>query len=273
MNGNKTEKLEIIKQKYPYTIDDGEREYYFDEEMMNKFYDFLRECYNEIDLNTGLRHLLQEKDLEEKTVEQLRSELGLNHNIQYKDFVIVSSFKIRECQNNNHYIRQLKIDIPIVHKNSKISEKTILAYHCSNCKLYFISENDYWNIKKQGSILCQHMTWEEYEKNIKGSGNNFSQWQQYSLLNRFGYSVNQKDNLSENQRHSILSYVIENEPKDFDGYIWNRNKIVSFLNHQIKMHPHSWKAIKKWEEDLDFLEDYSHKNPIVYEIRRLICNR
>lgn len=272
MNGNKTEKLEIIKQKYPYTIDDGEREYYFDEEMMNKFYDFLRECYNEIDLNTGLRHLLQEKDLEEKTVEQLRSELGLNHNIQYKDFVIVSSLKIENCIKNNHHIESIKVNIPIAYKNFKISEKTVNAYHCSDCKHYFISNNEYENIKKLGSILCQHLTWEEYEKYKNGIENHFFQWNEYSLFSRFGYSVNQSDNLTEIERHSILSYIIENEPKDFDGCIWNRNKLVSFLKHQIKMHPHHWKAIEKWESDLEFLEDYSYKNPIVYEIRNLIGN-
>lgn len=266
----------ILRKTHPFrlTVTDIENEkdteYYINDNLMDEIYQLLRTRYKETDQITNLPYIIQEKDILDKTTEEIKSMLGLNYNIQYKDFVIVSTAKINECEKNNHNITKMQVDVPIVYKNSNIEETTITAYHCTDCKLYYITDNDYINISKKGSMLCQHMTWNDYKEYIKNLESGFIGFNKESLLKRYGYSVSQIDGLKETERHTILSYIIEVSPKDDNGNIWDKNMIVWFLKNQIKMHPHFEKAVEKWECDLEFLEDYSHSNPIVIKIRRVI---
>lgn len=205
-----------------------------------------------------------------KKSDEIKAMLGLNNNIKYKDFVIISSEKIRDCIKNEHRIQQFEIELPIALKNSSIVIRKINAYHCKECKLYFITEKDYGEIQNQGSMLCRHMTWKEYKDYITNAEGGFVYFNKESVLKQYGYSVSQVDGLKENERQAILTYIIEISPKDEKGNIWNRDMIVWFLKQQIEMHPHHEKAIEKWESDLNFLEDYSYNNPIIYKVRRVI---
>lgn len=225
-----------------------------------------------VDTSKALPYIIPKKDIEEKSQDEIKDMLGLNPTVKYKDFIVISSLKVKECKKNNHNINRILIDIPIVKKNTDIVIKKINTYHCMDCRLYFITEDDYKEIKKEGSMLHQHMTFKEYDEYIKNMENGFADLNKESLLKRYGYSVSQQDGLKDSERQSILSHVIELSSFDETGTIWNREKIIWFLEHQIEMHPQSCyeKAREKWERDLNFLEDYSHNNPIVYKIRRII---
>lgn len=265
----------VLKQTHPFKLrttniaNGKDTQYYISEKLMDEIYQLLRFRYKENDQVTKLPYIIQEKDIVDKTPDEIKSMLGLNYNIHYKDFVIVSTAKVEECNKNNHNITKMKVSVPMIYKDSNVADTVITAYHCVDCKLYYITDYDYLNISKKGTMLCQHMTWENYKKYIDAT-NSFGGFNKESLLKRYGYSTNQADGLNEIERHSILSYVAELSPEDSNGHKWDKDMIIWFLKRQIEMHPHHEKAIEKWKCDLAFLKDYSYNNPIVVKIKRII---
>lgn len=268
---------DILKQTQPYKLSitdinaDKEVEFYVTEKIYDEIHTLLQTFYKKTDPTNEQPYILTQEDIAEKSPEELRDMLGLNPTVKYKDFIITTT-QIHECEKNHHNIHKILIDLPIAQKNSNIVIKTINAYHCYECNLNFITNEDYKKIKEQGSMLCQHMTLSDYKEYIRNMESAFTHYNKESFLKRHGYSVSQQDALTDSERHSILSHIIELSALDKTGTIWNRDKIIWFLEHQIEMHPQPCyeKAREKWKKDLDFLNDYSHNNPIVYKIRTII---
>ena len=73
-----------------------------------------------------------------------------------------------------------------------------------------------------------------------------------SPLKLSGYNVGQKDNFSSNERHYILARIIH------DG-IMSKGDVIRYLSYFIRMNGvrvGNEIAVKKWEEDLKFVQDY-----------------
>lgn len=174
------------------------------------------------------------------------------NKLEKVDFFVRTN--IINCINKKHNVIDIIAEIYIVDTNGKVSKKMIPAYYCEECNLYFIYNNDYEKIRKNGIPLCRIY---EYLKYIKGINNKFN-LNQESLLRSFGYNVSIKDDLTEEQRRKILNFVIKN------GII-DKHKVICLLNYLIDMKKNDSKyiiAINKWESDINYL------NEINFEIKK-----
>ena len=78
------------------------------------------------------------------------------------------------------------------------------------------------------------------------------------MLRSYGYTVNAQDNLSDDERQRILSFVIENKIMKVDEIIFfiewliNRNSGKDFYNARLK-----------WNRDIGFLRNYKPVEGIV----------
>lgn len=271
-------KKQLIRPSHPYMLsltdeNDEENIFYLDECIIDELYLLLRDYNKKTNPETNLPYIITGKTFSEKSVDELRELLNLNRRISYKDFLVISQAKTNECIKNNHDIKEIDVEIPIIYQDNVSEFKLIKAYYCDTCNLYYITSDDYENVSRYGVLLCQHMTWDEYIEYIKNTQSMYSSFSKYSLLRRMGYTVGIEANLSKQQRQAILSYVIENEFVDEKGNKWNKDFVIWFIEQQISKKEHNsyfYKAVSKWKEDLEFLGDYSFNHPVVHRIRNLI---
>lgn len=78
---------------------------------------------------------------------------------------------------------------------------------------------------------------------------NFSDWDMESMLHMWGYNVNSNDNLSAEQRHVLLSELVDLE-------IMTVEKKIFMLQLFISVHTRDIFAIRKWKSDIDFISKY-----------------
>lgn len=172
--------------------------------------------------------------------------------IPVNDFLIRTNSKY--CVNKDHHLHRIKA-LVCVDDGNKIKETETDAMFCAECSQYFISELAYKELCKQGKICSRVITIEEYKK-INESG--FHAWADRSLLRSYGYTVNAQDNLSDDERQRILSFVIENKIMKVDEIIFfiewliNRNSGKDFYNARLK-----------WNRDIGFLRNYKPVEGIV----------
>lgn len=89
-----------------------------------------------------------------------------------------------------------------------------------------------------------------------------SSFKEFSTLSLYGYTVKQ-DGISESKRRDILRFIIENK-------IMSAGEIISHLNGLIELRSNRIdrdfsKAIRRWSDDIDFVNDYAIKRglPVV----------
>ena len=181
----------------------------------------------------------QEKKISNKN-EQSLPEIGL------KDFVVRAN--VFKCMHNKHKIDNvdalMNIDI-----DGEIQQIRISAGYCPQCKVYFILDSTYQNLKRKGIILCRVSDEKAYEKN--GYVNEMHLAQE-SLLMQYGYNVSQIEDLSSMRRQKILAILIDNK-------IMSKSEIISYLDFFIRQRSSDSRmeiAISKWEADREFVEEY-----------------
>lgn len=170
-------------------------------------------------------------------------------SLTYQDFVIYShAFR---CL-NSHKTEMINAIVKIATHSGKIIEESVNAAYCSTCNKYIILESDYERLKSYGVILCRQISFERYVNN-QGNVNGFRGWKEQSELRQLGYTVNAKDDLSEEQRHAILIAAIESE-------LYTEESLKSFLtllvesNQEKEQNRH---AVQKWKSDIDFISNYN----------------
>lgn len=165
--------------------------------------------------------------------------------IPVNDFLIRTNSQY--CINKEHHLHRIKalvcVDTGIV-----IKEIAAEAMFCMECNQYFISEVEYEKICKQGRICSRVITLAEYKK-ITESG--YRSWAEKSLLRSYGYNVSAQDDLTDNDRHRILAFVIENG-------IMKAEEIVYFIEWLIGKNstPKYYNARQKWNRDIEFVRGY-----------------
>ena len=87
------------------------------------------------------------------------------------------------------------------------------------------------------------------------SGGFAGKWDEESILAAYGYSVNQQDGLTDEQRQRILSFVIDNGIMDRYECINHLEFCISIRRGKFNMR----NAIDKWESDIEFL--YKKEKP------------
>ena len=163
----------------------------------------------------------------------------------------INDFLIRTngmyCINKEHHLQRIKALVCIDNGNC-IKEVSVEAMYCTECNQYYISEVEYEKLCRKGRICSRVITLMEYKK-IAEKG--FHSWAEKSLLRSYGYIVNEQDNLTDVERHRILSFVIENgimkveEIIYFIEWLINRNTGKNFYNARLK-----------WKMDIDYIRNY-----------------
>ena len=209
------------------------------EEYDSKAYDKKPECKLYIEGN--YKPYIENK--ESRSI--IQQKIKTNNTMEIAEFFVRTN--VINCIRDGHKIDDIQAEIDVINKFGEVSKKSINAYYCESCNLYFIYNKDYELLRKNYIPLCSIY---EYNKWIEGYNNGIS-FNQESLLHSFGYNVGAKEDLSEKQRRKILLFIIEN------GLI-NKHEIISLLNLFIDMrrnNPSQMNAIKKWQSDISFLKE------------------
>ena len=173
-----------------------------------------------------------------------------NSEIEFADFVVrVNLFR---C-NHGHHIEPINAYVKVLRSDGTITTENVSAGYCQECKCYFILESDFMLLQHKGVLLCHLITEEEYR--IKGDAIMSGQdMKAQSVLRRCGYTVNAKDDLSEEQRQGILIQAVESG-------LYSIPQIVGFLDWLADYHGRSRtrnmsSAIDKWRSDRRFISSY-----------------
>ncbi len=149
----------------------------------------------------------------------------------------------------NHNTKDLLAKIPVLNQEGEISYLKANASYCFNCKRFTILKSDFLAIKD--IVMCKVID-ETTDRTDNNADSDFEMEQKQSILFQYGYNVQTKKNLSEQQRHIILSSIIE-------AQIMNRRDVINHINTLIDRGSKipSWhNATQKWKEDKKFVSEY-----------------
>lgn len=142
------------------------------------------------------------------------------------------------------------------------SEIKLDVEYCTQCKKFFISYALYEAYRKKYGMLIGKLCMDSNE--VSGSyDNNFSE---YSPLKLNGYSVNQDDGYSKQDRQYILSKVIDNR-------ILQKSEVIRYLDHFIHINGRKTGneiALSKWKQDLEFVLQYKSPDQDEFETSQII---
>ncbi len=190
-----------------------------------------------------LRQAAARKQLRIKEQEEL-AKLPL---IDVRDFVVRRS--VFKCMHDNHNIENIVAAVNIIDKINVERLAKISAGYCPVCKVYFVMESTYENLRKSGIPICRISDEKTY---LKGNSVNGMMLSQESVLMQYGYNVSQNEGLSSLTRQKILAVLI-------DKKVLSKSEIISYLDFFISQRASQSKyqiAISKWEMDRDFVEGY-----------------
>ncbi len=180
---------------------------------------------------------------------------GVNTRIlSAADFIIRTTNY--QCTNKNHELIRINAIVRVMN-SSGVIEVELPAYYCRKCDRYYILESDYSQLKTYGYICCRVDT---FESLMNPDYNYFGKLNEKSILMNYGYSVEKKKELSEEERHEILSFMIDNN-------ILKKNKIIDYLNWFIninKKQSNKQNAITKWKKDIEFIQAHQKVEENVY---------
>lgn len=178
------------------------------------------------------------------------SERLMNKEVHYIEILdLVVRCNIFKCTHENHEIKDIDAIIPILGEDGKKQEISIIAGYCPQCNVYFIMNSVYENLKKKGILLCRVTDEKSY---LKGGELNGMKLAPESLLMQYGYNVSQAEDLTATRRQKILAVIIDNK-------ILSKNEIINYLDFFIHQHGkrnNMERAISKWEDDREFVEEY-----------------
>lgn len=167
-------------------------------------------------------------------------------HIEYTDTVVSSTSLI--CNSRTHSILPYIGIIKLLTFDNEIIDYQIYTGYCRDCDKYYIFERDYEEMLKAGTPLCNI-----FDKDNPQSKNNIPfRYKSQSVLNAMGYTVDKNVNLSSDKRHKILLEALQ---KDF----FSIHDLLDFLNWLVATRKTQKKyenAIAKWNEDINFIENY-----------------
>lgn len=136
--------------------------------------------------------------------------------------------------------------------------------YCPQCKKHFIAYDEYLHYRKLHGVLLG---------NFKITNGSFDSpdydMAEESPLHLCGYSVNQTENLTTNERHEILRYLI-------DSKILSKPDIISYLNFFIRRNgkrENMQEAVRRWNQDVEWVRDYQINRQRHYEISNIQKNK
>lgn len=125
------------------------------------------------------------------------------------------------------------------------------AWWCPKCGKHFMSEGAYMGLKRRGYICCKVVEERELETARSGEGA-YGRLAPESVLHMYGYNVNRRSDLSEEERRAIISFVIENGVQTAQEVA----RLLEWLIAQREGVPGMSVAVGRWRADLDFVRSY-----------------
>ena len=143
---------------------------------------------------------------EEERSEKIRELCSLlkTQNIPVENFLIRTT--TMHCIKQEHHLQRIKA-LVYIDTGREIKQEEIEAGFCIECNQYFITEIEYQKLCKKGRVCCRVVTLPEYQEISKVKDFNLAG---VSLLRSYGYNVNAQNNLSDDERKRILSFIVEN---------------------------------------------------------------
>ena len=170
---------------------------------------------------------------------------------------------IYQCSNKGHNIQELTTVIFCLTKKGDIVEKKVMAGYCQTCNLYYLLNTDYERLRKQYVLLCRVI--DNTIKVNNGTGL-FSNFNRESIMMQYGYTVSQAEELSDAQRRTILEFLLISK-------VMTKTEICSHLDWLISTRGYDKsrfkKAITKWREDRQFIENYKLNNSREVIVKRI----
>lgn len=149
----------------------------------------------------------------------------------------------------NHNVNDIVAKIPVLNENGEIYFVEARASYCSVCNRFTILKDDF---DKISDIVTCKVIDETSSYNPESQTQTNETENDGSILKYYGYNVQTQKNISEQQRHIILSSVIE-------AGIMSRRQVVDLLEINIKRkstRSDCASAIQKWNDDINFVNTY-----------------
>ena len=130
------------------------------------------------------------------------------------------------CQ-KKHHIQDVIAVFMVADKSGNIKEIALPAGYCEDCNVYFVLEKTYEALKKFGNIMHRIIEYHIFSSGAYLNNPASADWAPYSPLRIAGYTVNVKDNLSNQQRHLILEYIVDSGILTKSGVLMYRNRQIA----------------------------------------------
>jgi hypothetical protein len=173
-----------------------------------------------------------------------------SNKITAKAFVVKTN--LFHCTHNDHFIETINATVNIIENEGMVIERSVTAGYCKHCNQYFLLHKEFKKLRSYGILLCRLISDEVYRR-LGETSWEVEGLKDESILHQLGYSVNQKENLSEAQRHQILIKAVEYG-------LYSINEICGFLDWLISNNSSRSNfglAISKWENDREFINNYN----------------
>lgn len=199
-----------------------------------------------------------------KDIEQRKNPLKYTKNLTEKNiaynYVLVRTHMLN-CKKQGHTITPCRGIVKLLTPDQKIVDYYIYLGWCKQCHLYFIFEDDYNIMRKNGTPLCNVIEYDSIDKRQTLA----FQYQSQSILFAMGYNVHEKYHLSDRERQEILSTAIENKNISI-------HEILDLLNWLIRTRKTQSKyanAVEKWKRDKEFVSNYKVENREIKNINTI----
>lgn len=190
-----------------------------------------------------------------KKAEEKRKQLPKEEfKIKAADFLVRTS--IFKCYHDGHNLIDITGILPVLTEDGEITEIRVNCAYCEQCRYFFISDHVYNKVKKKYVIMCRVITEIDYINNVGNLRVCYQNMNAESVLKEYGYNVQSKNPLTEEQRRAILRYLFNN--KILPGYTI-ANYLSTFIAQKKYMRTHAM-AVEKWKADLEYFEDYIIKH-------------
>lgn len=184
---------------------------------------------------------------------QLLNDYYKTDNVREMTFQNIIVLTTNRMCSKNHEMLDYVANVPVINKEGKIVFTKENISYCKQCQRYLMLKRDFEAIN--GIIACQIID-KTKALHIDNVDDEIEISQKQSVLYKYGYNVKTKDNISDKQRHMILSLVIESG-------ILTRQQITSHLDTLIERGSKipKWKdATGKWRQDRHYVSSYKTEN-------------
>ncbi len=161
-----------------------------------------------------------------------------------------------------HQITEYAGEVPLLLRDGSFQYALIPVSYCHDCDYFFVLDKTFQDLRTKGVIACRVTDYQIFKNYHPHYNIPFKQWGKVSPLRLYGYCVDQKEGLTDEQRRGILEVII-------DKQILQKNRVLSYLSFFIRMRNpvNGQNAIAKWNADYNYIASYQ-----LGSARRVVVN-